>query len=1040
MTIRLVNLGDIHFETNGDWAANKGRQLGRALATNSGNIDHLHVVLNGDLAYSGTSSQFALAQSFLSQVRDGFRELSNIAFDFACTPGNHDCDFSGDQSARKLMLENLTTSFPPTAIKEIIFKPLENYFSFVEQMRIEHGISESNPFKSTSRISSKSGDIEVIYLNSSWMSAKDERPGSLLFPQELLTKEPEDTAPRIVCMHHPANWFKQPETMRDLIRWITANADLCLFGHEHVMDTIVRLDDRLRGVIYLEGGSFQDNPAKGTGSFQMLDIVPENGTLRTCDFAWCDDHFQMVRDGQERNYREITARASSTRMREEFVAELDDPKFPGKVGPNGTRLKDIFVYPDCLEYAEKSCGPKTPQVRKRINGKNLPDYLLSKKLTLLFGPEKCGKTSLARQLALEYHGRGKMPVLLNARSLAKCFKDNGTIEREVRRELKRQYASVTLESLSQNYAEEAIALVDDFEDVFTSRIRVVDLAAGIASFFAAQILIASEELAILETQGSLGENTGLAGYKRLEICDLGHEKVQELTVRWLKLNAGLESDDRVRRDDLAKVVSQILATDFIPHHPWIVIVLLHTSVSDSPLAVSDGSYGHLYHAIVTSAMASEQRSGLDLNGKFTYLSHLAYQLFVDESAHLTSAEMEEFHSKYCERFDADIALNSILEGLTDCRILRRDEEGVAFNARYSYCFFLAWYLKTRIKESDTQSKVLRLLDRLYHRESANILLFLSHLAPGTWATDLILAKAKNLFDGSPLWNLQQDTRPILNLSDGSERRIELPASTPAENRLKEQRAEDQLRQELCDSSEFDGRSLEIVPAEEAEDDWEQAVREVQAAFKMIRILGQVLKNNVNSMEGSLKQEIVEEVFRLSRRMLGEAYAGFGSDLDERRSNALKHLEMIQKESKYGGDRKTLIVQADKEVIEICLLATVAVIRNVSEAVGAKGLQKTYKRVLEGDSSLPNRLYQINLLMENDVDFPTKLIERIARDLRQSWFGKELLKTLVAYHFYMYDRPYNLRQRILQKLEIGAAKALDPNRPAKKPPRLTDSGR
>lgn len=1035
-----MNLGDIHFREENDWAADKGQIVAGVLSMSHDIIEQTILVVNGDLTFSGGKSQFAVAQKFLNELSDAFHSVTNKQLRIICTPGNHDCDFSNDQSARNQLLTKLKPTLPAKSIEAVVLEPLANYMEFVKACDFDGSINSSNPYKTEIRIEAVSGTIDIALLNSSWMSSRQESPGSILFPKECFTRHTEGVT-RIVAMHHPPNWFKQPETMRDLIRWVTENADICMSGHEHSLDSQLKLNERFRGVMYYEGGVFQEHSEDSSGQFQVLDICTESGELVYRKYAWKDDHFALPEAESRLNYRNITAKASKTRLSQRFAEELDDPNIPGGGSRSPARLKDFFVYPDAVEYDEQHESNPRGGERLKVLGNHLGEYLLSRKSVLFLGPERCGKTSLAKQFVVDLHARGKMPVLFNAKPLAKALTEKRSIESIIRRELKRQYEDVSLEYFAQKCRDDAVAIVDDFEDVFEERATPIAVSTALREFFAQQALIASDEFAVLETQGELTNNVGLPTFKRLQLLDLGHEKVNELTSRWLNSAESQDRAESIAAKELAKLIVQILATDFIPHHPWIVIVLLETSVKDDVQAMGNGSYGHLYHAILTSAMAMEKRSGLDLNGKFNYLSYLAYEMYQRQTASMSDAESRDFHRQYTELLDRDISYERVIEGLIEARILKSDVNGVSFDARFSYCYFLASYFKLKMNEAEVKDAVKAIVDTLYHRGSANILLFLSHLAPGAWPLDLILDRASELFKGKPLWRLDSDMAPVLAIGDNAlPDAPAFPVGTANDNHSAEMELDDDRRREIQTRSDFDGRSVEILNNDCNFDECDELIREVRSAYKLIRIMGQVLKNNVDSMEGPIKKKIVKSVFELSRRMLGDAFQDIEKDFQDRRESVLKHIEMLYEESGKRGDRQAMIVKADREVIGVSYLACFAVTRNVCDAVGARGLGKTYTRVVEDDKSLPNKLYLACLLMDNDPTFPTKELVDLSRDMRSNWFGKQLLQALVAWHFYMFERPIQLRQEVFQRLEIGTARAQDPAQNRMKPPRLSNDGR
>jgi GTPase SAR1 family protein len=642
MPIRLVNLGDIHFQSEHDWAVDKGRLLGRTIATSIEGIEQTVLVVNGDLTFSGTKEQFKVAAKFLDSVVGEFQSSCNCPCRVICTPGNHDCDFTSDQSARDELLKKLKASVPNPSIESVILQPLDNYLQFIESQSYENCIDRASPYRSQIVVSTSTQHLEISLLNSSWMSSKHDQTGSLLFPDEYL-RPVDDGISRVVVLHHPPNWFRQPESMRDLIRWITKYGDLCFSGHEHCINTEVRLNTRLRGVMYFEGGVFQANPTDSSGQFQIVDIDTATGLLDESYYSWRKDHFARHTSSQGIRYAELTARASKTRLTESFIAEIEDPGIPGSPHNASFRLKDIFVFPDALEVDERESNQNHSSSRRKVLGRELVNYLSTKKKVLLIGPERCGKTALAKQLVSDLHSRGKMPVLFSGSTLAKLIRENKSAEKAIRNELRRQYADVSLEALSQNYRDDAIAIVDDTEDLYDHNLAPVDLANALAFYFPAQYLIASDEFAVLENQGELGRSVGLPAFFRLQLLDLGFEKINELSERWIR-SAAIDRPTGVASMEVAKLITQVLATDFIPHHPWIVIVLLETSIRDDVQAMKNGSYGHLYHAILTAAMISERQSGLDLNGKFNYLSYLAYEMYTMERGSLTEEECREFHS------------------------------------------------------------------------------------------------------------------------------------------------------------------------------------------------------------------------------------------------------------------------------------------------------------------------------------------------------------------------------------------------------------
>jgi len=156
-----------------------------------------------------------------------------------------------------------------------------------------------------------------------------------------------------------------------------------------------------------------------------------------------------------------------------------------------------------------------------------------------------------------------------------------------------------------------------------------------------------------------------------------------------------ESDPEEVRDraiELSQQIQSLLSTAGIPHTPWLLLVVLEQKdQSDAPVfAAKNGNYGHLYHALITVALARSQMTTFDLSGKFLYLAGLAHHLYTANKGTMSDAEAVEFHKEHCERFDLPFGYEQVRDDLIQTRILRRDGEEIAFCGKWFYSFFIAY--------------------------------------------------------------------------------------------------------------------------------------------------------------------------------------------------------------------------------------------------------------------------------------------------------------------------------------------------------------
>ena len=147
MAILIVQLGDIHFEKNDDPAVSRSAAIGAAISAQiKSETKKIVIAVCGDAAYSGLKSEFKIASEFLVGIEDEILSRnSNVDVVRVIIPGNHDCDFSGDQAAREGLLSLIKAGEKPQpSITSVVLKPLKQYFKFAKEYAGENCISDSN--------------------------------------------------------------------------------------------------------------------------------------------------------------------------------------------------------------------------------------------------------------------------------------------------------------------------------------------------------------------------------------------------------------------------------------------------------------------------------------------------------------------------------------------------------------------------------------------------------------------------------------------------------------------------------------------------------------------------------------------------------------------------------------------------------------------------------------------------------------------------------------------------------------------------------
>ena len=644
---RLIVLSDIHFDSIGNSFVERATTVARAALTQLPlSISGIGLLWNGDLANKGQVSEFDLARQFVEAVTSQVREMAEkrgVPLISLFTPGNHDCDFSTDQEMRDLCLASLKPNRPKTSIEEAILSPLENYFYFIDSMGANCGcaIDRSNPYINTIRFDIRDKSIQFILLNSAWMSKRQEKTDEATFPLEILGTTPfVESTVSIVSMHHPLNWFRMPDTRTQLREWINSHADLLITGHEHSPRESIT-SSGMSTVAFCESGALHENGNLDSSHFHILDIDLDLSSACVCRWVFASEQaIYSIAQTSELALNNSNNHIQVRRFTSEHKNWLEDPMLPIQIAnKNKIRLQDFFLYPDLNEYSNSVA----PAEQHLIHASRVLETLVVAERCLLTGDDNSGKTALARKLIMDLHSKGKIPLYLDAKDLDSC-RSQQQIEFFLAKKVKKQYVDLTYDAILQLYPTDLVLIVDDFHLLYQSSAVFNSVIKTLESLNSSLIVFASEELALLESHGIGGDFATFAGYRKFQICEFGQLRIEALAKKWLELSISGKSrkPEELQRDvvKLTKQIQNVLSADVIPHQPWILIILLQQSEDDTIL-VRNGSYGHMYQAIVTAALSRSKASTLELSGKFAYLGKLAYQILESGTDFITTEEARD---------------------------------------------------------------------------------------------------------------------------------------------------------------------------------------------------------------------------------------------------------------------------------------------------------------------------------------------------------------------------------------------------------------
>jgi hypothetical protein len=664
----------------------------------------------------------------------------------------------------------------------------------------------------------------------------------------------------------------------------------------------------------------------------------------------------------------------------------------------------------------------------RIPSERFVDEVLGQAVTLITGAGKSGKTSCAKRLMVELHMRGFVPLFLSASDL-RTKATPAKLKKAIATQVNRQFSNLTPEEFLLLEAGNRVIVLDDFDGILDSARALSALEQYLPEQFGHVVLLGETEACVDEYLAGQEPSTLIVSARRLDICELGAQRLTAMTRQWMTIGAS-EDDLDGRVTAVVQHIQQVLRASAIPHQPWIVIVLLQQADQGETVTAKNGSYGHLLQAILTFALSKFANSQIDVTSVFTLLGELAFRMYTGRRSTLDANALEDFWEYYSDKYDLPVTYSELLGDLCAAQILRSDHGETSFRARYCYSFFVAWYLHSHMHEEAAREIVRDLCGSLFHRDAADIVVFLTHLSHSPDVVSLIMSNADRLFEDAPKATFEDDVEAINGLHP-EQVQMALPESAPAENRAKRIEEEDD---ELANRDRADADGRAVSHPEEGE--VASRIVELESAFRTIDILGQILRNNSGRFEAAERERIAKCVIELAQRVLGSLLHLFSEhkeDVVKHYAPAFEHVVrdnmLVRQRVVSDADLSTMIAKRiARYVFFLFAAAGWSLVRRVASALSHEMLANTFRRLEETADSCADRMFHIGIQWERPGVEPVRSTEELHREVETNRYAETVLRAIVLEYLYLYDVKVQQKQRICNALGIKMPKgALDPGR-------------
>ena len=937
MKIAFIHLSDIHVKSGQDFAISKSSKLVAACKTVTNGCDRVIIIVSGDIAQTGNTSEYDVAFNYLNEIKLGLkRENPSLeTIEFVISPGNHDCLFNND-SIRDLVIADLA-KVDECNDSQKIDKALavqDNFWSFYA--KLVGSIPESKVSYSKAINLDDGKRIEFLCYNTALISKLNESVGHLIVPKNcFLNPSSGNNIIPITVFHHNTGWLSPntPNNNKKLFeKHIVATSQFIFCGHEH--NEVLTIESKLGGngdLVYCEGAALQESNT--VSKFNIIEFDSDAYTIKRHSFEYKDVTYdrQLSRYVDTPSDEEIIKRKSiGIGINSEYdsylnrlIAPLRHPK------RKEIYLSDIFVYPD-LELIQ-DIG---------IDSELVDSQLLLKPreydVIIVQGESQSGKSSLIHKLYIDYVSKGIFPLLINGKDVKSL-----NIFDLTKKAYKEQYNYKTYDFEFYNQLEKSrkIIFIDDLSSSNLKGSNIDDLFKKLLRNYSNVIVTTDDNIEV----GLINQLSKDYTKIKYRISPFGSVKRNELVKKWINLGweqAGNEISDLERQIRLTfDQLNNLLGEQFLPAYPFYLLSLLQ-SLNDAlkPFETEQSYYAYCYNSILIASLNSVGLSP-DIQKEFlNFLKFLAYYMFqrknIDNKRRISRKEFEETFNDYSTKYIFTTTLEKTLQLLNDANLFIIDTECDLYKFTYKYLYFylVAQELARKVSTQEGKAIVEQLCDESYKEEPANILLFLVYHTENTDVVEQLILTSMIPFENYEPATLDRDDKLFKNLNSlisKVETKELIADMNPERERQKYLENKDRVSRTASKHrlSKADLDELEKNPD----------IRNLNKALRAIKILGQIVKNQKANLNKDLLNELIRETYFSSFRLI-TFYAG----LVEKGEKEFK--EFLELELPKGATYIQIQEVASRIFMTLLYRFSLQVLSNLSLSVGTQKANDLYERV------------------------------------------------------------------------------------------------
>lgn len=1014
--IVILHLSDIHIKTHSDPIISRAKNIADTLNLCAEEGCNCFLIISGDISFSGNSLQYNIASEFITNIVKEINQNKKVSeVHIILTPGNHDCNFDNVKTTRLNLINHLLLQNDPynniddDLICELTLVQGE-YFSFAQ--KFNSIIQPPKPLFGSRKYQIDTYEVNILCLNTPWMSTQKEDPGKLIFPTNLINDfeiPPNNNSITISVFHHPYNWFN-PTHLKEFKNYVDSKSNVIITGHEHDIDnqTIFSIKGKIKEI--MQGGLLQHHE-QSDSSFNIQVIDLQKREQRKILFLWnAQEHF--YKPEEETDWMPFLSMESSSnfeiqkdfrRILSRLDVQITHPKLPKLL-----EIEDIYVSRSVeVQYSKGGILSKDQLKINTIDG--LLDIVKAYKKILILGNKYYGKSILLKKLFIHLFADNYVPLYCKGRELIKLGKQTETMIHQLFNSQYQNNKDMPYQKYRQINIDKKVILIDDLNKSTLDIDKIELILNKLQSHFGIFILASNPVISI---DVIFDDPSALIDFTRVTIDAFGLPGISDIIDKWIRLSNpdSNENDIQNKIRSLENSIFNEINKDIIPRNPFFILTILHKREMEKSPESQIGSYGYYFQTIINVMVAKLCENPILMGYIFDYFSNLAFHMLSKNTGSISEDDLEKLNEEYLYRTGFNINLNQIIENSIREEVLLHEQNTYSFSRTYYLEFFAAKYISDNLQNPKNREEMLKIIEEIslhVHKEIyCDIMMFLCFHSRDPVILDVVNKKAQTIFGDLINLDLHKDVEFLNKLTQGSiiHYLVEKPR---AETKKEILEFTDIAIDELGEIR--DGLIREVKELEEL-----SISQKVVYGYSLVRILGQIIKRY---LPGDLDDRIrlTKQCYDLGLHTIKYVFNKASEDIpktQEELSECILRRNPSISIEKLGS-------ATNDWIWSLCESVCLSCIKNISYNVGAPQLKTVYKQILEKYPDIAYGFINISIALDHYDDVPEKKIIDLAKKLDESknYFCKDFLKILFIYHIYQFYVPFDKIQRIAAALGL-----------------------